>query len=77
MDISVGIPPGPQTLGLANYNLACGYARLGRVADALGAVERAVEQRFGARRSYETDADLEPLRGEERFQVALDRLGTR
>lgn len=73
--LRLGVPPGPQTLGLANFNLACGYARLGRVEDALGAIERAVEQRFGARRAYETDEDLKPLRAEERFFVALDRLG--
>src|SRR5262245_16207612 len=60
--LEMGVPPGPQTLGLANYNLACGYARLGRVDDALGAVGRAVEQRFGTRRTYESDADLAPLR---------------
>jgi Flp pilus assembly protein TadD len=75
--IRIGIPPGAQTLGLANYNLACGYARLGRLEDALAAVERAVEQHFGPRRSYEADEDLKPLRGEERFQIAMDRLGTR
>ncbi len=75
--LRLGIPPGPQTLGLANFNLACGYARLGRTDDALTAVERAVEQRFGPRRSYESDEDLKPLRTEERFLIALDRLGTR
>jgi len=74
--LELGVPPGPQTLGLANFNLACGYARLGRVADALTAVERAVEQRFGTRRAYEGDADLKPLREEERFQLALERLGS-
>lgn len=72
--LRLGIPPGANTLGLAHYNLACGYARLGRSADALASIERAVEQGFGERRTYEGDTDLAPLRGEERFQVALDRL---
>src|SRR5262245_873658 len=75
--LELGIPPGPQTLGLANYNLACGYARVGRTADALTAIERAVEQHFGTRRAYETDEDLKPLREEDRFLIALDRLGAR
>ena len=73
--LELGVPPGANTLGLAHYNLACGYARVGRVADALAAIERAVEQRFGTRRAYESDADFAPLREEERFLVALDRLG--
>ena len=68
--------PRPTTLGLANYNLACGYARLGRTEDALTAIERAVGQRFGARNAYETDADLAPLRAEPRFTAALDRLAS-
>jgi hypothetical protein len=70
----MGMSSGAQTLGAASYNLACGYARLGRIADALSAIERAVEQRFGQRRTYETDPDLAPLRDEERFLIALDRL---
>jgi tetratricopeptide (TPR) repeat protein len=72
--LGMGMSSGAQTLGAASYNLACGYARLGRIADALSAIERAVEQRFGQRRTYETDPDLAPLRDEERFLIALDRL---
>ena len=73
--LRLGVPPGANTLGLAYFNLACGYARLGRIQDALASVERAVEQRFGRRSAYEADEDLKPLRAEERFLVALDRLG--
>ena len=72
--IRIGMPPGPQTLGVANYNLACGYARLGRKEEALAALERAVEQRFGPRRAYEDDTDLASLREEERFWTLLERL---
>ena len=75
--LELGIPPGPQTLGLANYNLACGYARVGRTEQALAAIERAVEQHFGNWRTYESDEDLEALREEDRFLVAMDRLGAR
>lgn len=72
--LTAGIPPGASTLGLAHFNLACGYARLGRRDEALTSVERAIEQRFGTRSAYERDADLAPLREEERFLMALDRL---
>ena len=43
--------------------------------DALAAIERAVEQRFGSRAAYERDADFAKLREQERFLMALDRLG--
>jgi tetratricopeptide (TPR) repeat protein len=72
--LALGIPEGPNTLGLANYNLACGYARLGKSEQALTCIERAVAQRFGTRAAYERDADFAPLREEERFLVALDQL---
>jgi tetratricopeptide (TPR) repeat protein len=73
--LEMGVPPGASTLGLASYNLACGYARLGRVEEALTCIERAVEQRFGSRAGYEGDADFARLREEERFLIAMDRLG--
>ena len=73
--LRLGIPPGPNTLGLASYNLACGYARLGRKADALSSIERAVGEHFGTKREYESDADFATLREEERFLAALERLG--
>lgn len=72
--LELGLAREAASLGVAHYNLACGYARLGRIADALTSVERAVEQRFGTRAAYEGDADLAPLRAEERFQIALDQL---
>lgn len=71
----LGIPPGPTTQGAANYNLACGYARLGRKEEALTCVERAVAARFGNRSAYEADSDFATLRNEERFLIALDALG--
>jgi tetratricopeptide (TPR) repeat protein len=74
--LELGMPPGAATAGVANYNLACGYARLGRIEDALAALERAVEQRFGTRREYESDPDLDPLHDHARFRAALERLGS-
>jgi tetratricopeptide (TPR) repeat protein len=72
--LRLGVPPGPNTLGIAHYNLACGYARLGRIEDALASIERAVEQRFGSRRAYESDQDLRPLLEQDRFLIAMDEL---
>ena len=70
----LGIPPGRNTAGLAAYNLACAYARLGRVGDALTMLERAVENGLVDRATYENDEDLKGLRGEERFRGLMERL---
>ncbi len=72
--IRLGLPPGANTAGIAHFNLACGYTRLGRVDDALAALEKSVSERFGTRATYEGDADLAPLREDERFAMLLDRL---
>jgi tetratricopeptide (TPR) repeat protein len=73
--LRMGIPPGANTLGLANFNLACGYTRLGRKDDALTALEHAVEAGFTRRQAFESDADLRSLHEEERFLMLMDRLG--
>jgi tetratricopeptide (TPR) repeat protein len=70
----LGLPQDSVVLGNAHYNLACGYARLGRVPEALASVERAVEAGFGTRQTYTGDPDLAPLKEEERFDSALERL---
>lgn len=73
--IELGIPPGRSTLGVAWYNLACGYVRVGRRDEALAALRRAVEQGVNDRGSFERDPDLAELKGDPRFQQLLDRLG--
>ncbi|HEU5181742.1 MAG TPA: hypothetical protein VFW45_13210 [Candidatus Polarisedimenticolia bacterium] len=70
----LGIPPGAGTRGVAYFNLACGYARLGREDDALSAMAQAVAVGFGNRKAYESDADLATLAGDPRFQEILSRL---
>ncbi|MEW6129425.1 MAG: tetratricopeptide repeat protein [Acidobacteriota bacterium] len=70
----MGIPPGANTRGVAFYNLACGYARLGQKEKALTALASAMSEGFTDRKAYETDEDLVPLRAEPRFQELLSRL---
>ena len=67
----VGIPPGPNTHGVAAYNLACGYARLGRKVDVLRSLETAVNE--GGGNAMASDPDLESLRNEPRFQALVAR----
>jgi tetratricopeptide (TPR) repeat protein len=69
-----GIPPGANTRGVAYFNLACGYTRLGQNDKAFEALSGAVAEGFTDRGAYETDEDLAPLRAEPRFQELLGRL---
>jgi tetratricopeptide (TPR) repeat protein len=71
----VGIPPGPATRGVAAYNLACGYARLGRREDALRQLELAVNEGGGG--GMASDSDLESLRTEARFRTLAERVAAR
>jgi dienelactone hydrolase len=72
---ALGIPPGRSTRGVAWYNLACAYARLGETDRALAALEQAFSEGVTERRTYEQDADLAPLRGNARFVALLGRMG--
>ncbi|MEW6212635.1 MAG: tetratricopeptide repeat protein [Acidobacteriota bacterium] len=69
-----GIPPGANTRGVAYFNMACGYARLGQKDKALDALAQAIAEGFTSRNAYETDEDLASLRAEPRFQELLARL---
>jgi len=71
---AAGIPPGANTRGVAYFNLACGYTKLGQKEKALEALTNAVNEGFTNRNAYETDEDLAPLRAEPRFQELLARL---
>jgi len=71
---AAGIPPGANTRGVAYFNLACGYTRLGQKDKAFEALTSAVTEGFTNRNDYETDKDLAPLRAEPRFQELLARL---
>jgi tetratricopeptide (TPR) repeat protein len=55
------------------YNLACARARLGRRAEALDSLERAIAAGYRDAGHMAADPDLESLRGEERFAALLAR----
>ena len=56
------------------YNVACFFVEQGDHDRALGLLERAVEMGWGDRAWLETDSDLDPLRGNARFQALLARI---
>lgn len=71
---ALGIPPGVNTRGLASYNLACGYARLGQKDKAFEALAQAVNEGFGTRDTYDGDEDFAPLRADPRYQQIVEKL---
>jgi dienelactone hydrolase len=70
----LGIPPGRNTRGIAWYNLACAYARLGQTDRAIAALEQAFTEGMTERRTYEQDSDLASLRADSRFVALLGRM---
>jgi tetratricopeptide (TPR) repeat protein len=56
------------------YGGACFYARLGRLEESLQCFERAVEAGFVQREWIDKDADLDPIRDDDRFQDAVRKL---
>lgn len=71
---AAGIPPGANTRGVAYFNMACGYAKLGQKDKAFAALNNAIAEGFTTRNAYETDEDLASLRTDARFQELLARL---
>jgi len=55
------------------YNLACAHAQLGRIDEAVGALQRAIELGFTDRRQLLTDSHLDPIRNTEFFASLLER----
>lgn len=65
------LPQEPSSL----YNLACAQAQLGKVDDAFATLERAVAAGFRNPQHLQQDADLEPLRSDERWEALVQRAG--
>lgn len=70
----MGIPPGANTRGLAFYNLAIGYFRVKQTDKGFELLNKAVDEGFVNRQTYETDTDFASIRTDARFQKLLDRL---
>jgi tetratricopeptide (TPR) repeat protein len=56
------------------YNVACNYSQLGRLDDALEALERAVDKGWGDKAWLEHDSDLDPIRTSPRYQAIVQAL---
>jgi tetratricopeptide (TPR) repeat protein len=59
----------------AAYNIACGYALLGKTKKALDWLEKSVEHGFNNFRHMENDPDLDSLRDEERYKKIIEEGG--
>jgi tetratricopeptide (TPR) repeat protein len=63
----------PEDSGVL-YNVACVYALGAQPDEAMGCLEKAVQNGFGHRAWLENDSDFDSLRGDPRFQGLLERL---
>jgi dienelactone hydrolase len=70
----MGIPPGATTRGLAYYNMAIGYFRVKQNDRGFEILNKAVDEGFNNRATYEGDTDFAPIRSDARFQQLLTRL---
>jgi TolB-like protein/Flp pilus assembly protein TadD len=70
-DRALAMRPGDPML---LYNVGCIYSLLGCREDALSTLEKAAESGQTQKGWYEHDSNLDPLRGEPRFQRLLERL---
>lgn len=69
-----GIPPGANTRGVAYYNMACAHTRLKQTDKAFEMLNKAVDEGYANRQTFETDDDLAPLKPDARWQTLLNRL---
>jgi len=53
------------------YNLACAYAQMGKTAEAMAWLERAIDAKFNDWALLKSDTDLDALRAEARFKELL------
>jgi len=56
------------------YNVACGFSLAGLVDEAIQCLEKAQRNGFAQRAWLEHDSELDPLRGDPRFQGVLERM---
>lgn len=50
------------------------YALAGQTDDAIGCLEKAIQNGFGHREWFENDSDLDSVRGDPRFEVLRRKL---
>jgi TolB-like protein/tetratricopeptide (TPR) repeat protein len=63
----------PEDAGV-RYNVACLYSVEGKLDDAIRCLAEAFDRGFQNKGWFENDPDLDPLRGDPRFQSLIDRI---
>jgi hypothetical protein len=58
-------------LQAANYNMACAYAQLNNVPEAVAALERAFDSGFDNFATVKSDPDLDPVKGTPEFSSLM------
>jgi len=60
--------------GVNLYNLACGYAKLGKKDEAFDNLNKAIDNGFNSKQQFENDADLDSLKKDSRFVELVKKL---
>ncbi|MGH9792289.1 MAG: TPR end-of-group domain-containing protein, partial [Candidatus Acidiferrales bacterium] len=63
---TAGYPPGP-----VSYNITCAHARMGKIDEAFQRLHQMLQNGWAQVELLETDADLDNLRKDARFEAAL------
>eukprot|EP00246_Nothoceros_aenigmaticus_P015048 TRINITY_DN6056_c0_g1_i1.p1 TRINITY_DN6056_c0_g1~~TRINITY_DN6056_c0_g1_i1.p1 ORF type:complete len:278 (-),score=56.19 TRINITY_DN6056_c0_g1_i1:267-1040(-) len=69
----LGLKPDVKEEGVASYNVACCYSKLGQVDAGLQALEEALEAGFDDYKAVRTDPDLETLRASPNFKELINK----
>ena len=72
--LELGIFPGANSRGLVFYNLSIGYFRTKQLDKGFEILNKAVDEGFTNRQTYETDTDFDSIRSDARFQKLLERM---
>ena len=67
---AVGMQPRPGDY----YNLACAYAKNNHKQKALDALEKSVNMGYGTKQFFMSDADLDSIKNEKRFNEILEKM---
>ncbi|HVS13271.1 MAG TPA: protein kinase [Thermoanaerobaculia bacterium] len=68
---ALAIDPGDPLIA---YNVACVFSLAGEHDEAMGLLEKAVDNGFGYKEWIEHDSDFEPLRAHPRYEALLERM---
>ncbi|GJQ60510.1 MAG: hypothetical protein D8M57_15280 [Candidatus Scalindua sp. AMX11] len=59
---------------MVHYNIACSYSLLGKIDLAFASLNKSIDFGYTDLKHFETDSDLDRLRGEEQYKTIINKL---